>query len=82
MGYDPSRIEQWLRLIPSPQPSQVVTTRDHTEPIEMSAAQGPVAGQSPYVDGVESAGSAIFSVPAASDHQLASLNPPKAKKAK
>jgi hypothetical protein len=43
VGYDPSRIEQWIRLLPSPQPSQVVTFRGKGGNVEVTAAQGTAA---------------------------------------
>jgi hypothetical protein len=42
VGYDPSRIDQWIRLVPNPHPTQVVTVRGNKEGVEMTAAQGSV----------------------------------------
>src|SRR5947207_9651446 len=58
VGYDPSRIDQWIRLVPNPHPTQVVTVRGSKEGVEMTAAQGVVArtamdGQEFAADGVQ-----------------------------
>jgi hypothetical protein len=45
VGYDPSRIDQWIRLVPNPHPTQVVTVRGSKEGVEMMAAQGPIAAR-------------------------------------
>jgi len=45
VGYDPSRIEQWIGLIPNPQPTQVVTVRDDRSGVQMTAAQGSLVAR-------------------------------------
>jgi len=45
VGYDPSRIEQWIHLVPNPQATQVVTVRDAEAGVELTAAQGPMASE-------------------------------------
>lgn len=41
VGYDPSRIEQWLRLVPNPESTQTLRMRDEKSGVEMTATQGP-----------------------------------------
>lgn len=83
VGYDPSRIEQWLRLVPNPQPSQVVTIRDNKERIEMTATQGPLVTQATPIDDNEPAAAALFSSREADENQReTSLGAPKRRKAK
>jgi hypothetical protein len=53
VGYDPSRIDQWIRLVPNPHPTQVVTVRGNKEGVEMTAAQGSIVARTP-INGEES----------------------------
>jgi len=43
VGYDPTRIEQWLRLVPNPPASRLVNVRENEQGVEVTSAQGAAA---------------------------------------